>query len=296
MSTQELGRLEVVQRVLERQLTHSAAATSLGLSTRQMKRLVARYRRQGAAGLGSGKRGKPSNHRLPTTFTEHVVALVRESGLWLPRAQRRKAVQQPRARRDCFRELIQIDGSEHHWFEDRGPACSVLTYVDDATSRLQLLRFVEGESTFDYMRATRTYLERYGKPYAFYSDKHTVFHVSKRSGLGGTGMTQYGRALHVLGIEIPCANTPAAKGRVARAHGTLQDRRVKEMRLEGISTIADANAWIGTFVEQCNARFAKPPRLLHDVHRPVQPFENLDDTFTWQEPRTLSQSLSLQYV
>ena len=328
MSTQELGRLEVVQRVLERRLTQSAAATSLGLSTRQMKRLVARYRRHGAEGLVSGKRGKPSNRQLPTSFTEQVVALVREhyadfgptlareklyerhgvsvgretlrmlmrqAGLWLPRAQRRKAVQQPRARRDCFGELIQIDGSEHHWFEDRGPACSVLTYVDDATSRLQLLRFVEGESTFDYMRATRTYLERYGKPYAFYSDKHTVFHVSKRSGLGGTGMTQYGRALHELGIEILCANTPAAKGRVERAHGTLQDRLVKEMRLEGISTIDEANAWIDTFVDQYNARFAKPPRLPHDVHRPVQPFENLEDTFTWQEPRTLSQSLSLQY-
>jgi len=173
--------------------------------------------------------------------------------------------------------------------------CTVLSYVDDATSRLQLLRFVEGESTFDYMQATRTYLERYGKPLTFYSDKHTVFHVSKRSAVGGTGMTQYGRALHELSIDILCANTAAAKGRVERAHGTLQDRLVKELRLEGISTIAAANAWIDTFLAHYNTRFAKPPRFGHDVHRPVQPYENLDDTFTWQEPRTLSQSLSLQY-
>jgi hypothetical protein len=93
----------------------------------------------------------------------------------------------------------------------------VLTYVDDATSRLQLLRFVEGESTLRYMQATKTYIEQYGKPVAFYSDKHTVFHINKRSAVGGNGMTQYGRALHELGIEIICANTPAAKGRVERA-------------------------------------------------------------------------------
>jgi hypothetical protein len=141
---------------------------------------------------------------------------MRDACLWHTRAARRKAIQQPRARRQYFGELIQIDGSEHLWFEDRGPYFTVLTYVDDATSRLQLLRFVEGESTFDYMQATKTYIERYGKPVAFYSDKHTNFHVNKRSGIGGNGMTQYGRALHELGIEILCANTPAAKGRVER--------------------------------------------------------------------------------
>jgi len=171
----------------------------------------------------------------------------------------------------------------------------VLTYVDDATSRLQLLRFVEGESTFDYMNATQDYLRRHGKPVAFYSDKHSVFHVNKRAGIGGTSMTQYGRALDQLGIAILCANTPAAKGRVERAHGTLQDRLVKELRLEGISTIAQANAWIDTFVEGYNLRFSKNPRLPHDVHRPLQPHEDLAEIFTWQEPRTLSRSLSLQY-
>ena len=108
-------------------------------------------------------------------------------------------------------------------------------------------------------------------------------------------MTQYGRALHELGIEILCANTPAAKGRVERAHGTLQDRLVKEMRLEGISTIADANAWIDGFVETYNARFSKPPSLPIDLHRPLMDFEDLDDTFTWQEQRSLSASLTLQY-
>ncbi len=145
------------------------------------------------------------------------------------------------------------------------------------------------------MRATKTYLQRYGKPVAFYSDKHTVFHVNKKAGIGGNGMTQYGRALHQLGIEILCANTPAAKGRVERAHGTLQDRLVKEMRLEGISSIPEANAWIDEYVETYNARFAKPPQIPANVHRSVQPYEDLDEIFTWQEPRTLSRSLTLQY-
>jgi len=288
MSHEELGRLQILQRVADRRMTQTAAAQTLSLSYRQVKRLMARFRRQGAAGLASRKRGSQGNRRLPAIYTQHVLDVVREhysdfgptlarekllerhglligretlrglmrdAGLWQTRAARRKAVQQPRARRQYFGELIQIDGSEHRWFEDRGPYCTVLTYVDDATSRLQLLRFVEGESTFDYMQATKLYIERYGKPVAFYSDKHTVFHVNKRSSVGGNGMTQYGRALHELGITIICANTAAAKGRVERAHGTLQDRLVKEMRLEGISTIFDANAWIDGFLETYNARF-----------------------------------------
>jgi transposase len=328
MSHGEINRLQILQRVIDRRMTQTAAAQALGLSYRQVKRLMARFRSQGASGLVSRKRGRQGNHRLPQIFRGHILDLVREhyadfgptlarekllerhglligretlrglmrdAGLWTTRAARRKAVQQPRARRQYFGELIQIDGSEHLWFEDRGPYCTVLTYVDDATSRLQLLRFVEGESTFDYMQATRLYIERYGKPIAFYSDKHTVFHVNKRSGVGGNGMTQYGRALHELGIEIMCANTPAAKGRVERAHGTLQDRLVKEMRLEGISTIADANVWIDHFLEMYNARFSKPPSLPINLHRPLAEFDDLDTTFTWQEQRSLSASLTLQY-
>src|ERR1700722_1255265 len=328
MSTIELNRLQVFQKIMEHRMTQAAAAQVLGLSYRQVKRLMARFRRQGAAGLVSGKRGKHGNHRLPTIYIDHILDLVREhysdfgptlarekllerhglligretlrglmrdAGLWHTRAARRKAIQQPRARRQYFGELIQIDGSEHHWFEDRGPYCTVLTYVDDATSRLQLLRFVEGESTFDYMEATKLYIERYGKPVAFYSDKHTVFRVNKRSAVGGNGMTQYGRALHELGIEIMCANTPAAKGRVERAHGTLQDRLVKEMRLEGISSMADANAWIDSFAESYNMRFSKSPAVAINAHRPVMDYEDLDDVFTWQEQRTLSASLTLQY-
>ena len=147
-------------------------------------------------------------------------------------------------------ELIQIDGSEHWWFEGRGPRCTLLVYIDDATSRLMHLQFVESESTFDYFAATRAYLERYGKPVAFYSDKHGVFRVNKKDAVGGDGMTQFGRALHALNIDIICANSSQAKGRVERANGTLQDRLVKEMRLSGIDTIAAGNAFLPAFMER----------------------------------------------
>jgi hypothetical protein len=143
-------------------------------------------------------------------------------GLWLDRKQRQRRIHQPRPRRDCVGELVQVDGSEHWWFEDRGPQCTLLVFVDDATSRLMHLQFVESESTFAYFHAARAYVEAWGKPVAFYSDKHGVFRVNHPGALGGDGMTQFGRALHALNIDIICANSSPAKGRVERAHKTLQ--------------------------------------------------------------------------
>src|SRR5438045_28331 len=127
-----------------------------------------------------------------------------------------------------------------------GQQSTLPVYIDDATSRLMHLQFVESESTFDYFAATRAYLERHGKPVAFYSDKHGVFRVNKKDAVGGDGMTQFGRALHALNIDIICANSSQAKGRVERANGTLQDRLVKEMRLRGIDTVAAGNAFLPT--------------------------------------------------
>jgi hypothetical protein len=146
------------------------------------------------------------------------------AGLWVRRKDRLKRVHQPRARRDCLGELVQIDGSEHWWFEDRGPQSTLLVYVDDATSRLMHLRFVETESTFDYFQATREYLEAHGKPIAFYSDKHGVFRVNSAGAVQGDGMTQFGRSLHALNIDILCANTPQAKSLPQRRLGSFAFR------------------------------------------------------------------------
>jgi len=328
MSRQELDRSQVLQRVVDRRLSQHDAATVMGITDRQCRRLVAAYRAQGATGVVSRKRGKPSNRAAPATLKrqamdliharyedfgptlaaeklaeEHSIMLSRETlrqwmieeGIWLSRAERRKRIYQPRYRRDCFGELIQIDGSEHYWFEERGPQCTLLVFIDDATGRLVQLRFVDAESTFDYFHATRGYIERYGKPVAFYSDKHSVFRVNQVGATTGNGMTQFGRALHELNIDIICANSSQAKGRVERANKTLQDRLVKELRLRGISTIADANQFMPQFIEAFNVKFAKPPFNATNLHRPVRDDEDLDFIFSWQEERTITNSLTVQY-
>jgi hypothetical protein len=215
--------------------------------------------------------------------------------IWVRRKDRLKRIHQPRARRDCLGELVQIDGSEHWWFEDRGLQSTLLVYVDDATSRLMHLKFVETESTFDYFQATREYLEAHGKPVAFYSDKHGVFRVNSTGAVQGDGMTQFGRSLHALNIDILCANTPQAKGRVERANKTLQDRLVKELRLQGISTIAAGNQLLPGFLADYNARFGKEPRNPKNLHRPLSAGDDLTDVFAWREERTVSNSLTLQY-
>ena len=187
------------------------------------------------------------------------------------------------------------DGSDHYWFEDRGDKCTLIVFIDDATSQLMELRFVPSESTFAYFDCTERYLHRFGKPVAFYSNKHSVFRVNKSGATTGTGMTQFGRALHELNIDIICANTSQAKGRVERANRTLQDRLVKELRLHGISTIEDGNAFLEGFRLDYNQRFGKAPLNDKDVHRPLSEFDDLEDTMTWQEDRTVTNSLTVQY-
>jgi hypothetical protein len=218
-----------------------------------------------------------------------------DAGLWIPRAQRARRAHQPRHRRSCLGELIQIDGCDHAWFEDRAPKCTLLVYVDDATSRLMELRFVASESAFDYFTSTRAYLERHGKPAAFYSDKASIFRVVSPRDPKRSGNTQFGRALSELNIDILCANTPQAKGRVERAHLTLQDRLVKELRLRSLSTPEAGNAYLPEFLASYNERFAREPPIPHDAHRPLRDDEDLDLIFTWQEERKLSRNLTLNY-
>ena len=218
------------------------------------------------------------------------------AGLWLPRAARKAVPHQPRNRRECFGELVQIDGSKHRWFEERGPECTLLVYVDDATSKLMELRFVVTESAFDYFDATRSYLDRHGKPVAFYSDKHSIFRVHHDGATGrAKGVSQFGRALAELNIDIICANSPQAKGRVERMNGTLQDRLVKELRLQGISTMEDGNSFAPAFIEDYNARFGREPKNPHNAHRPLLPEEDLSRIFTWQEERTLTGNLVVHF-
>lgn len=234
MSERDLQRIEVLSKVIAGRMTMVSAAHVLDLSTRQVRRLLQRMRMDGAASIRHKAIGRPSNNRISDEVRDYAMTLVREwyadfgptlaaeklaerdgltvsretvrqwmadAGLWLSRKQRR-TFHQPRLRREAYGELVQIDGSEHRWFEDRGDPCSLLVFIDDATGKLMQLRFVRSESAFSYFEALELYLKAHGAPVAFYSDKHSVFRVAKTDAKGGQGMTQFGRALCELNIEI----------------------------------------------------------------------------------------------
>lgn len=328
MSKQELDRAQVLRALDEGNLKQRQAGERLGLSVRQIQRLLNAYRRDGAAALVSKKRGQPSHHQLdpaikpqalnwlttryrdfgPTLAHEKLTEvhhlkigretvrqLMTQAGVWQPHRHRRPVVHPLRARRARWGELVQIDGSPFDWFEGRAPACTLLVYIDDATSRVMELLFVPVETTFSYFEATEHYLRQYGRPLAFDSDKLGVFRINLPNDQSAQGLTQFGRALQDLDIELICANSPQAKGRVEHVNGVLQDRLVKEMRLRGIGTMAEANAYGPEFIADFNARFAKAPRDPSDAHRPLRRQDDLARILTVQETRSLSKNLTLQY-
>jgi hypothetical protein len=328
MSKKELSRVEVMERIRAKKMTQKKGAETLGISVRQVRRHWKKYEEKGAAGLNNKSRGKPSNNRLPSETRQRAIDLlhslyadfgptfaheklvekhelklssgsvrqimIREN-LWIPRKAKKIVAHQMRERRACFGELVQIDGSPHRWFEERAPACTLLVFIDDATGKLGELRFVKSESFFSYAAASRAYIERHGKPVAFYSDKHGIFRVNQPSVGLGESLTQFGRAMQELEIAIICANTPQAKGRVERVNLTLQDRLVKEMRLLNISSMEEGNAYLPEFMQDFNQRFAVVPRSEHDAHRPLLIKDNLDQILTWQETRIISKNLSIQF-
>lgn len=328
MSERELKRVEVLGQVVAGTLDMDTAAGLIGVSRRHLFRLLKAFRASGAPALRHKARGRPPNNRIDAGVREYALSLIREhyadfgptlatemlaerhdlvvsretvrtwmrsAGIWLSRAQRRR-FSQSRLRRECLGELVQIDGSEHRWFEDRGPPCTLLVFIDDATGRLMELRFVESESTFSYFGALERYLDVHGRPVAFYSDKHSVFRSSAPGGVGGTSTTQFGRALGELNIDLLCANSSEAKGRVERANRTLQDRLVKALRLAGISDMAAGNAFLPAFMDGFNRRFAKVPARTDDLHRPLrEPAGRLGDILCWREKRHVSAQLAISH-
>ncbi|MEO9629491.1 MAG: ISNCY family transposase [Sulfitobacter sp.] len=328
MSERELNRVEVLAQVDDGRLTVANAANMLDLTRRQVFRLLKRYRQDGASAIRHKSRGRAPNNQIHSAKRDYALTVIKEhypdfgptlaaemlaehhglkvsretvrkwmveDGIWLSRKQRRQ-FHQPRLRRECFGELIQIDGSDHRWFEDRAPPCTLLVFIDDATSTLMELRFVKSESTFSYFEALESYLHKHGRPVAFYSDKHTVFRVSKEDAKGGARITQFGRALSELNIEILCANSSQAKGRVERANRTLQDRLVKELRIAGISDMEAGNAYLQGFKGPHNARFAKAPARSDNLHRAlnVEP-DRLADVLCWRENRYVGRQLTFSY-
>lgn len=325
MTPRELTRLVALQRLEARELTQAEVARQLQISVRQVKRLWRRYRSEGEGGVTSRRRGRPSNNRTDPELLARALQLYRQhyddfgptlasekllerhdlridhevlrrgliaAQMWTPSKRRRKT-HPPRDRRPAFGELAQIDGSPHNWFEGRGPRCTLLVDVDDATSRLLALHFALQETTDAYFMLVRQHVCMHGIPLAYYTDKDSVFYLTNPQ--SADHPTQFGRAMIELGVHLICAHSPQAKGRVERANGVLQNRLVKELRLREISTIDEANLFLPEFIRGYNAKFAKEPKCTVDLHQPAPKLSELDRILTHCEQRRISKDLTIRF-
>jgi transposase len=319
MSLKETRYAEVIPQVLKGHITQEMASLLLKLGLRQVKRLCKRYRANGTTGLLHKGRGKPSNRAIPENLRKEVLNVIRKfypdfgpqlihellyerhsitvsaewvrklmikEELWLVNKRKIFRVHLRRKRRSQYGELEQADGSYHNWFEDRGPKCCLLVIIDDATSEIGELRFVENESTEGYMEIFRSYIKRRGRPLAFYTDRLNAVNSTK---------SQVQRALGELDIELINANSPQAKGRVERANSTLQDRLIKKMRLEGISSIEEGNRYLEKYREEHNRRFARKPLDPKNAHRTIGENIKLEKIFCIKEERKVGKDHSVHY-
>jgi hypothetical protein len=323
LSAKEKSRLELFHRVKRGEIRLHKAAELLKLSYRQAKRSYARYREKGASGLGHGLRGRESNRRAavvqrsailrryqerygdfgPTLAAEYLakeklavpVQTLRrwliEEGLW--QVTRSRSVHRRwRARKECFGEMVQMDGSHHDWFEGRRPWAVLMVMIDDATNR-SYLRFFEEETTAAAMTTFRGYVASHKLPRSLYVDRDSIYRVTRDASVdeglaGARPLSQFGRAMKELDTELICAHSPQAKGRVERRNGMLQDRLVKALRLAGIATLEEANRfleeedWLET-----EARFQVPAARKGDMHRRVPPGVDLALVLSFQEQRVV---------
>jgi transposase len=331
MSQKERMRLVMMNRVEGKAMTIKEAAEVMGISYRQGRRIYRRYVSEGDKGLVHRNRGRPSNRSKPCELREIVLALYREqywdfgptlaaeklverdgyevdhetlrrwlltAGLW-KRQRKRPKHREWRVRKAHFGELVQMDGSHHKWFEDRGDEGCLMDMVDDATGKT-LAMLNEEETIVAAMEVMWAWIERYGIPKAIYVDWKNIY-VTKREPTveeqlaGELPLTQFGKACRKLDIEIITANSPQAKGRVERKHGVYQDRWVKELRLAGINDTERANQSLSGFTEKLNARLAVEPRSSADFHRPVPQGMDLRHVFCLEETRTVGNDWVVRY-
>lgn len=323
---EETYEVKAIEAYLKGKLTAKDLRASLEVSRAVMYRMVNRYKQSGPEGLASKKIGN-RNRSYSDEHREQVLGIVRQlypdfgphfaceklrevhcinvstetlrqwmkdDGLWIDRAGRKPRVYSPRKPRERSGELVQVDGSYHRWFEKRGDECCLLVFIDDATSELKVLRFVEHENSYNYMSCLKTYIERFGCPLALFSDRHSIFRATNPNSSGERTPTQFSRACRKLLIDIICAKTPQAKGRVERANRTLQDRLIKEMRLRNISTMEEGNYFLEEYRKDHNSRFARLPENSADAHRPMR-YVNLDELLTYNVQRKVFQDLSLSF-
>jgi hypothetical protein len=333
MRNREIDKLKVIQNVIQGKLTWREASQQLCLGVRQIGYLCARVRQEGNRGIIHRLRGRASNHHLDRELLDQALELVSarygdfgptlareklekvhriklstftlrqrmiEAGIWKSKPHRQKH-RARRERRSCLGMLVQLDGSQHDWFEGRGPRCVLLLYIDDATSRILHAEFVRSEDTLTLLHTTRTYLERYGRPLAFYVDRDSIYKVNRQASIEEQlrdcpPLTQFGRAMEELGIELIWAHSPQAKGRVERSFKTHQDRLVKELRLAGISTLEAANPFLQqVYLPDHNARCALEAAQGRDAHRPLLAGHRLEEILSLRSQRTLQNDFTLRF-
>ena len=334
MSQRERDRLKVLHEASKGQITQKQAAEQLKLTERHIRRMLKKLGSMGDSAVIHGLRGQVSNRRIgddtrqraveelkrpecadfgPTFASEHLGKRLKiragkdtvrkwmmAAGLWQSKPRKVERIHQWRCRRSCAGELVQWDTSVHEWLEGRGECRYLIAMIDDATSRVYA-RFVEHDSTAENMRVLQGYLERFGRPVAFYTDKAAMFETTpKRSStdeepqrLAATQMT---RALMELGIERISAHSPQAKGRIERFFETAQDRLVKELRIAGICTMDAANAYLaGTFLPAWEERFTTKPANATDAHRPLTELHDLAASLSHVETRTVASDYTIPY-
>lgn len=322
MATQEeLKKLHVVRKAMEKTITQNEAAGILGLSDRQVRRIAVRIELKGDEGVIHKLRGKPSNRTLPSK--ERILKLFKSKypdfgptlaseklferdkvkvndetlRLWLidegvPYKRRKKRPhRQWRERRHRFGEMIQMDGSDHKWLERRGPRLIFMGYIDDATG-IPFGRFYEYEGTIPAMDSFKRYIEKHGIPASIYIDKHAAYKSKKKLSIedeleNKDPLTQFTRALGELGVEVIYANSPQAKGRIERLFNTFQDRLLKELRLEKANTLDEANKVAECFLPKYAERFAVKAAYSGDLHRPVPKGLDLDKILCTKEEHPL---------
>ena len=328
MSTKEVTRSQILRMADEKQITQNDGARRIGVTERHFRRLLHNYREQGAKGIISRHRGRISSNRMskekqdkilkklkedyqgfgPTLASEKLLErdgikvskeTVRQimimSGLHKPKTCKKDKARPLRQRRLRRGELVQIDGSYHAWLEDRAEKACMLLFIDDATSEILAAEFVEHESFWSYAALCKRYFRQHGLPEAFFTDRFSVFRVNQTNVTTTAAQTMFEQAMSALGIELICASSPQAKGRVERANQTLQDRLVKEMRLEGISDYRQANAFLAKYIHSYNQKFAVQTADLIDSHEPLRTENDLEWIFTKKITRKLSKDLQFQY-
>lgn len=333
MNIKDTRRIAILDKVKEKTLTQAQAAEALNITARQVRRLLRRYRDNGASGVIHKLRGLPGNHQASTDLLDQALMTIREKysdfsvtlaheklvehhaftysretlrqamlevGMWQVKRKPKVVIHELRERRKQEGELIQIDGSPHDWFEGRAEYCSLLVFIDDATGRLKYLQFVAHETTEGYFAGIKHYVENNGKPKSLYSDRHGIFRVNtNKKGTASvsdeTGLTQFGRAMNELGIELIFANSPQAKGRVERVNQTLQDRLPKEMRLAGINSWDEGNKFLLQYMEEFNQRFAVSPAIPESAHTPLTAEEKLENILVQKFTRLVSKTLTLSF-